>query len=612
MVTVSNIPLTLDPFVRLPYEISIECLFYAFCGWELAAGPLPYMAVSSHWCKTILGSPPLWRNIVIDGGEDERARVETFLLLSRDHPLDVDVVVSEECSKSLESLFDHKWRIRSLTISRFNTDDASPSVMADRYGGAIRRLVGNGVYPALKRLRYNNLLLLGPGDKTDTALMSACPQLRILQGPTVSIELAASLPPGMREISLKIRDHDNLSEFLAKSSLQELYLYVEDDRSKKPEQSENTVLKRWATSVRDITKHTSMHLQRLTVGCSLRRILVLLSHLPSLPELDALQISMRVESTLEQSTQFLSPPVDIAMRPKIRSLGITWNVRYATKRPDKELQNFIQLLCNNLAPEYLLDLGFWTGAKGGITAGLRILLRSACNLNTLKLYGLHKLQREGEGAGLGPLVMDKLMTLSVSSPAIMPFIYAPNVRDIEVLSHAEKALTSPALAKNFGRTLARLTVPSHLLDITWPGLSSEAFMTVLPKLESLTLRGQVPCQTVMHLTSVHLVSFKDSATQAARGPFNAFLVSLLRNPQALPWLKTLESNAFPLWDPLFEVVHSRFRTARVRAIARVLLPSYPALPILSTLVRYLRGTAHLRYSRYFDDIIRESASKVPM
>ena len=107
------IPQTRDPLVRLPYEMWLQCLSLAI--HDFATGPLPYLAVSPDWSETILSSPILWTQITIDDGEDEEARVHTFLHLSAGQLLDVSCTMDGP-TQSLQLLAQNRMRIRSLVV----------------------------------------------------------------------------------------------------------------------------------------------------------------------------------------------------------------------------------------------------------------------------------------------------------------------------------------------------------------------------------------------------------------------------------------------------------------------------------------------------------------
>jgi hypothetical protein len=86
-ITATN-PQTRDPLIRLPYKTWLQCLSLAIyksveelLRHNFADGPLPYLAVSPNWSETILTSPALWTQIIAENGEDEEARLHTFLLV---------------------------------------------------------------------------------------------------------------------------------------------------------------------------------------------------------------------------------------------------------------------------------------------------------------------------------------------------------------------------------------------------------------------------------------------------------------------------------------------------------------------------------------------------
>jgi hypothetical protein len=76
MTTIAAVnPQTRDPLIRLPYETWLQCL--SLTVYDSTDGPLPYLAVSTHWSETIIGSSALWTQIIIGNGEDEEARLHS-------------------------------------------------------------------------------------------------------------------------------------------------------------------------------------------------------------------------------------------------------------------------------------------------------------------------------------------------------------------------------------------------------------------------------------------------------------------------------------------------------------------------------------------------------
>src|SRR4051812_21037889 len=98
-----------DPLKRLPYEAWFQCIYTALSSIE---GPLPYLAVSAGWCRAIVDEPDLWTSIYV-GGEDEAARICTFLHLSQGHLLDITFLRLTNIEETFQVLMPHRQRIES-------------------------------------------------------------------------------------------------------------------------------------------------------------------------------------------------------------------------------------------------------------------------------------------------------------------------------------------------------------------------------------------------------------------------------------------------------------------------------------------------------------------
>jgi hypothetical protein len=103
-----------DPLKVLPNELWSMCIELAIVG--RLAGPLEFTTVSRHWEGVLVGSPSLWTQIYIQNGEDEMARVSTFLDLSKQCPLHVDVMTVLPAMDSLRLVAEHISRVRTIAI----------------------------------------------------------------------------------------------------------------------------------------------------------------------------------------------------------------------------------------------------------------------------------------------------------------------------------------------------------------------------------------------------------------------------------------------------------------------------------------------------------------
>jgi hypothetical protein len=103
-----------DPLQVLPLELWSRCMQLAIDGQR--AGPLEFIMVSRRWESILLGLPVLWSRIYLCNEEDEMALVSTFLHLSKESPLHLEILTVLPTTSSLELLAEHSPRIRTISI----------------------------------------------------------------------------------------------------------------------------------------------------------------------------------------------------------------------------------------------------------------------------------------------------------------------------------------------------------------------------------------------------------------------------------------------------------------------------------------------------------------
>jgi hypothetical protein len=134
-----------DPLQVLPTEIWILCMGFAIDG--RLAGPLEFITVSQHWQSALLNSPALWTQIYIQNGEDEITRISTFLLLSKQCELHIDVMTVLPTVDSLRLVAGHISRVRTISI-RPGASDTSTALQAEqwrRVATYVLEILSNGV-----------------------------------------------------------------------------------------------------------------------------------------------------------------------------------------------------------------------------------------------------------------------------------------------------------------------------------------------------------------------------------------------------------------------------------------------------------------------------------
>jgi hypothetical protein len=103
-----------DPLHVLPNELWGLCVEFAITG--RVAGPLEFITVSRDWGNALLDSPSLWTQIYIQNGEDEIARISTFLHLSQQCQLHIDVMTVLPTVDSLRLVAEHILRVNAISI----------------------------------------------------------------------------------------------------------------------------------------------------------------------------------------------------------------------------------------------------------------------------------------------------------------------------------------------------------------------------------------------------------------------------------------------------------------------------------------------------------------
>jgi hypothetical protein len=103
-----------DPLDALPYEVWIWCITLSINGRH--AGPLELLGVSRRWGRLLLDTPSLWNQIYIQNGEDEVARISTFLHLSKKCSLHVDILTPVPTKDSLHLIAKNISRVTTLSI----------------------------------------------------------------------------------------------------------------------------------------------------------------------------------------------------------------------------------------------------------------------------------------------------------------------------------------------------------------------------------------------------------------------------------------------------------------------------------------------------------------
>ena len=137
-----------DPLAILPCELWSMCIAFAIGAQQ--AGPLELLMVSTRWAALLADTPSLWTQIYIQNGEDEMARIATFLHFSKRRSLHVDVMTVLPTTASLQLIAENISRVATISIrpGALDNDAAFPMEQWKRAASNILSTLFNSRLPA--------------------------------------------------------------------------------------------------------------------------------------------------------------------------------------------------------------------------------------------------------------------------------------------------------------------------------------------------------------------------------------------------------------------------------------------------------------------------------
>jgi hypothetical protein len=136
-----------DPLDVLPYEAWLGCILFAIDGRE--EGPRELLGVSRRWDQQLLDTPSFWRQIYVKNGENETARISTFLHFSKGCSLHVDILTTPLNLGGLKSITNHSSRVARISIRPGASDVITAFHMEtwEKSASYILAMLGNGRLP---------------------------------------------------------------------------------------------------------------------------------------------------------------------------------------------------------------------------------------------------------------------------------------------------------------------------------------------------------------------------------------------------------------------------------------------------------------------------------
>jgi hypothetical protein len=565
-------PRTIDPLIRLPYEIWCECISFAIA--DLAEGPLPLVQVSSRWSEAILDTPSLWTTVIIDHGEDEAARIHTFLSLSKNQTLDVRVLVPLSHSENLEIVVSEASRLRSFSI--FPNRMLWTSDLSRQAAKLLETLAkGSQSYPQMQLLEVSDNIYPVISPK----LLQACPNLKELRN--LPVETVSSLGNDIRSINVYQAIPRVATEVYRIKNLRSLHLSYSDNQSDDG----------WSEHLGQLAIQPAGQLRELTLAILYIRIHALPLIIAAFPDLRSLEL--RFLSIGKGSPQDIPPFHPPDMR-HIRTFTLVFvsNVAYG-KRLSTSVGKILRLFTLHRALNNLKTLYFYSTDIPCYPNEINALLRSAINVHTLAIHlgsDSSSHYKTLPDIGIEIPTMDKLVDVALTPSFLINHLSAPNAIQVSLESLDILPLIK---APGFGPNISRLSIASTEFDSINADMTPVEISRRWRALQCIRVSSLSRCRNILSLAFIRVVEF--SRSPQARGyhaGFNTFLLNLLRNKDACPHLETMKSATYPSWNLLFEVLYYR-SSSLVSSIRKVFLPSYPPIFILSPLVLLIQGRVTL-------------------
>lgn len=568
-----------DPLERLPYELWVDCLYFASIG--SSDGPLPYLAVSSKWSQSLIVEPTLWTTVHVNDKEDAAARIHAFLHLSGGRLL--DIVIHDAVLEHFELIMPHAQRIRALLSDvKFHSNS--------RRLGKIIELFTRGAppYPQMVAVTISLSSILSQDQWMK--FIETCPNLRTHQG--MALPVPTVLSSRLREAQCEFH------------SLDDIYAVIRQDRFSTldlPYRTTTADDRQWAEHASHLASGTYPHLKNLNVKLRLRRLNFLPSLLAGLPQLRSLELQL---SDYQIFLDNWNPPsISLGEMRKLETLSIICP-------GDWSLRSFDALSRMLMAEGPLMGLEsftFETGSWDGLNFLQSILLSTPALRElraTLRMRGDISMEQFDQR-----ITLDKLLYLNLDPSVICDYLEAPNVTEVHLTRQILPRLSSPTIGTSVSLLSIIPEIFEHInrdstpltIQARWPSLRTLRFVynNRLPD-------SQFPVKTTLSLRTLQILDAYSSNLN-----LDDFMSGLLHVPDACPHLHTIKIYSQPTWELLFEVLRRRNRL-NITGIQHLTLPRYPTPVILSILVSLLQGHSEAYSTKDIDEVITRRSEEPTM
>jgi hypothetical protein len=327
-------------------------------------------------------------------------------------------------------------------------------------------------------------------------------------------------------------------------NLQSLYLSYSDD------QSDDS----WSEHLRQLAMQPAEQLRELTLAIPYVRAHALPLIIASFPGLRSLELRLL---SVGGASAWDIPPFHPADMRQIRTFTLVFDSSFAhEERWFGSVAKIVRLFTLHRALNNLKTLSFDSTYIPCYPNEINALLRSAINVRTLAIHLASNSSSHYKAlpdVGTEIPIMDQLVDVTLTPSFLINHLFAPNAIQVSL----ECLDILPLIkAPGFGSNISRLTIASMEFDSINADMTSIEISHRWRALQSIQISSLSTCQSILNLSFIRVVEF--SRSPQARGyhaSFNTFLLNLLRNKDACPYLETMKSATYPSWNILFEVLY---------------------------------------------------------
>lgn len=557
------VPAVHDPIRRLPYDVWISCIKLLIA--DSAAGPLHYLMVSGEWDQALFNSPSLWTRIIIENGEDEEARIQTFLHLSQDSLLDV--------------FYRHPIPIDRLrVILETNTSRVRSIILNDTYGKG--EPVVSGMTCSFPALRVFS------GFSVPRNILVGCPNLAIIDS-RINMEEHELLCSDIQEVIISGVRAKDIPIIAQKSEYRALLLDIDLPKM----QTDNPLgIEDWINHLSYLSTHLCSSLQRLSITITPKLLSAFSVQVSLLHQLHTVNLEIFLESEERSVKAFSTEGLG-----HIRNLSLSFRYHDGSKNYSMALGRILEALTKDRALQNLEHLSLTSPTSRCSHSQLGSCVQSAVNARTISVDfpPFPPIDSLASSSASNSIPMNRLEHLSLGPPLILDWISAPNPIVIKWDS-IRKPITLPT-RRQFNFIVGKWMDADNMLGEMDLSLQE----ALLRHCHTITFRkwnDLCSISMLSMLTDVYLVDKKRQVTSSD------FLDTLLQSPKLCPYLQTIRMFSYPYWELLYAFMRQRL-VGNVSTIKKLMFPALPCTYLLSHTTRLLRGDPSMSTASDVDVII---------